>query len=460
MKSSRSIPTAAGTVPFLGHGVKLIRGPLTFLSSLPAQGDLVRIRLGPIPAVVACTPELVHQILFDDRTFDKGGPFFDRAGEVAGNGLATCGHADHRRLRRHVQPAFHRNRIRKYADAMAAHIAASVDCWQDGQVIDVATENSTLASTVVLDVLFSDALPAVTLRQMIGDLTTVVTGIYWQIVLPPAVRRLPIPANVRYHRAYIRLRRTLDALIAHRRTERVDRGDMLSALLRAETATSPQFMDDDGDYGTRGATVLSDRELSDQVITLFGAGAETTAATLTWALYLVARHPDTAQRLHAETAAVLNGAPAQFDHLPQLDVARRIITETLRLYPPGWLLSRSVTSDTELAEYTIPAGTVVMYSPYLLHHRSDLYRDPERFDPDRWISQPAAGSRSKSLIPFGAGPRKCIGDQFAVTEATLALATIASRCDLHLTSSDPVRIRLGGSLRPHRLPMRVARKPT
>jgi cytochrome P450 len=429
-----------GTLPLVGHVMPLLRDPLGFVRSLPAYGDLVEVRLGPVKTIIVCTPELTRQVLRDDRTFDKGGPVFGRFREIAGNGLVSCPHADHRRQRRLLQPAFRPARLPGYATVMAAQIAEGIGSWPDGQVIDVTAEMQMVAGRTGVATMFAGALPAATLAHLVDDLNVVLAGIYGRVLRPSPLDRLPTPGNRRYDRVRARLRRTLGELIATYRAGGIDHGDLLSIVLATRD--------------TAGAG-LSESEVVDQLVTFFIGGTESTAVTLAWALYLVGRHREVEERLHREVDKVLAGAAATFDDLPGLDLTRRIITETLRLYPPAWMLTRIATKDAELGGHLIPAGTAVAFSPYLIHHRADLYADAERFDPDRWDDRGTAAPPHDAFIPFGAGARRCIGEAFGMTEATVALATIAARWRLEPLADREVRPALGFAMIPKDLRMRV-----
>jgi pentalenene oxygenase len=435
------IPRAPGGLPLVGHGARLLRDPLGFLSSLPGHGDLVRVRIGPSRVIVICDPGLARKVLLNDRAFDKGGPLVSRAREVAGNGLLTCPHQEHRRQRRLIQPAFHRDRMPGYANAMSARLTETIAGWTKGQIIDVPTAMYTLAATITVEAMFSSDLPPAAIRSAIDDLTTIVRGMLPRMLMPVLADRLPTPGNLGYRKAGARLRRQLNDIIASRRADGADHGDMLSAVLAACD------LDDEGGGPT-------DAEVSDQVLTIFGAGTETTAATMAWALHLLALHPDVERQVHDEVDATLAGAPAGPEHLPRLSMTGNVVTEALRLYPPIWIATRTLTSGTNFGGHRFPPGTVFAYSPYLLHHRADLYPDPERFDPARWDARRPPPSRD-AYIPFGAGARKCIGDQFGIMEATLALATIASRWRLEPLPGPAIRPAIGITLSPRRLKMRV-----
>lgn len=443
MKTIPSISRAPGALPFIGHAAALMHDPLRFLMSLPAHGDLVMIRLGTEDTVMLCDPELTRRVLLDDRTFDKGGQQFIRARHILGGGLVTSAHDHHRRQRRLIQPAFTPARLPAYTRTMTAQVSETIAQWRDGDVIDVTNQAMELTMRTALETLFSGALPAKSLVRTLDDLAVFFAGFLRQTALPTWLIRLPTPANVRFQRTHIRLRETLAAVIATRRTDGADHGDLLSGLPPAR------------DHDDQEQPGLTEAELQDQAFNFLLAGAETIAVTLAWALYLLARHPDVEERLHAEVDTVLAGAPARFEDLPDLPFTRNVVTETLRLYPPGWLLTRIVTDDTELGGHRLPAGQAVAYSPYLIHHRGDLYDQADHFDPDRWSSPHRTPPPRHAFIPFGAGPRKCIGDQFGTTEAVIALATIAARWRLRPLTNTPVRPAAAISLKPRELRMRL-----
>ncbi|MFI6876217.1 cytochrome P450 [Streptomyces sp. NPDC050400] len=442
---TRTTAQAPGALPLLGHALPLLRDPLSFLNRLPALDDVVQIQVGPQRAYVVCTADLTREVLVDDRTFDKGGLLFDRARESVGDGLGTCPHSRHRRQRRLVQPAFHVSRMPGYAEMMTARITAFADGLHSGQVIDVVPELTALTTRITAEAIFTDALPAEAMGHLVEDLFTIFEGIYRRSVVPAVLNRVPTPANRRYDRARTRLRRTLDQAIQHRRTVPSPQADILSMLLDVRGTTAD---------GT--ADRLTDEEISDQIITIFAAGADTTAGLLAWALHLIAQHPKTAYELHTEVDTVLAGRPAAYEHLPALEHTRRILTETLRLRPSGWLLTRTTSRDASLAGHVIPRGSTVIVSPYLVHHLPEHHPEPDSFDPNRWAPT-GTGSLSprNASLPFSAGARKCIGDTFALTEATLALATLTAAWRFEPVPGTTVRPACGLTLSLKGLRMRV-----
>jgi cytochrome P450 len=446
-----AIPAAPRAWPLLGHVVPLLTAPLAFASSLPSVGDLVQIRLGPVKAVVVCDPELTRQVLTHDQVFDKGGPIYDRVRELAGDGLGTCPHSRHRRQRRLTQPAFHHTRLPAYARTMTAQIDTVTGGWRDGQDLDVLAEMQALTARVMLATMFSTSLTAEVLQQSVSDMATFVNGVSRRTVMPAWLRSLPTPGNRRYQQAIVRLRNTIASIIAGRQSRPFDGEDLLSALLAARDTDALSVP---GISGAPGAGRLSRGEVYDQVMSFFLAGSETLATALAWALHLLACHPAILDRLHAEIDTVLAGRTPSWEDLPRLKLTSRIIAETLRLYPSGGLFSRTVTTDTRLGAHSLPAGTPVLVSPYLIHRRPDVYPDPGVFDPDRW---PAAGEgRTRgTYLPFGAGARVCIGERFALTEAVLALAAIAARWQLDPVPGSKVRVPAIVVLRPSGLRMRV-----
>ena len=418
--------TAPGGWPLLGHLPRLARDPLGFVSGLSRYGDVVDIRLGPSRTTVVCHPELVDRMLRDERTFDKGGPLFDRGREVAGNGLVTCPRSEHRRLRRLMQPAFQRSRFPGYAELMTEQITDELAGWTDGRILEVDRAMSRLTNRILTSCLFSSVDSEAETGTLIDSMDELMSLLMGRMLTPTALDWLPLPGKRRFDRAHQRIRAFCEQVIAERQRSQDDHGDLLSALLAAH--------DEDG-------SVLSRDELIDQLITLYGAGVDTSAAALTWILHRLATEPEVERRLHAEVDAVLAGRAATYQDVEQLTYTRQVIDEGLRRYSVIWFMTRIATVDTELGGHPIPAGRTVAYSPYLVHQRADVYPEPDRFDPDRWAGQrdcPVGGG----YVPFGAGARKCIGDHFAQLETVLALATIATNWRLTALPGHSMRPRV------------------
>ncbi|WP_238815895.1 cytochrome P450 [Nocardia brasiliensis] len=434
-----TIPAVPVGLPLIGHLTELRRlGP--FLASLPAHGSLVRLRFGVSSVVVVCDPALTEQLLRDDRTFDKGGPLYEQGRALLGGGLALCPYEQHRRLRRLVQPAFHRQRIPGYMAAKTDIVASVIGGWHDGQTIDVAAEMRTIIAKGFLAAVFPAGMHSATKDRILADLDTVLGGLLRRMILPPWLDRLALPWHRRDARATARLHEVIYAAIDARRGSTTDHADLLTALLNARDPASnkPQ---------------LSDRQIVETILGLLLGGMDTTAAALSWTWFTLAEHPDIRRRVHAEIDGVLQGRHATYADLPRLELTARVVTEVLRIWPPSWLVTRVATMDTQLGEYSIPAGTNLVYSPYIIHHRADQYADPDLFDPDRWL--PGHAIPRYAFLPFGAGGRKCIGETLATPDTILTLATIATRWRLERISDCRVRPKVGAFSGPRRLKMRV-----
>ncbi|MER7973878.1 cytochrome P450, partial [Streptomyces sp. NPDC096080] len=439
-----SVPLAPRGWPLLGHALPLLRDPLAFIMSLSGYREMVRVRLGPSSAVMICDPDLTRQVFLNDRTFDKGGPIYDRIREVIGDGLSTCAYPLHRRQRRLCQPSFHPARLAGYGAVFARAAEAKSASWRDGDVIDVTQEMMTLTTRATMETMFSGALPAETMRRSLADTAVIVSAFFRRMMTPALLRKLPTPQKRRYDRARERLAATIAEIIAERRADPTDHADLLSTLVAA--------VDEESEHGRQQ---LTDAELADEALTFFLGGMETTAITLAWALHLLATDPDVQHRLKAETDRVLAGGKLDPGHLPSLGLASRVVTETLRLYPPAWMMTRVVREDAELGGVRFKGGSTLVLSPYLLHRRPDLYPEPDRFDPDRWLG---AQPDRATYIPFGAGARKCIGDQFALTEAILALTAIVDRWDLSPVGDQPFKPKVETSLSSRGLRLRLTER--
>ena len=416
-----TIPKAPGSLPFLGHSAALMADPLRFLRSVANAGPLQRVHLGPFKAIAVCDPELARQVFRNDRLFDKGGRIFDLIKEVTGyRSMVVMDRDHHRQRRRIVQPAFHPARFPEYAEVMLDQIDTVMDSWSDGERIDLYEQMKLVTARVGLLTMFSYMQPEWIISRTLHDSITVMNGVFRRIISPPALNRLPTRGNLRYRRANARLRVVVDRIIDEYREHGVNRGDLLSALLNAEDAPS--------EAGT--STKIGNTDVHDEVTVFFLAAMDTTAASVAWALTELMHSPEIYQRVRAEMETVLGGRRVSMADLPRLTYTAQVVRETLRLHPAVWLLTRNVTADTTLDGHQVRAGSEILVSPYLLHQREEAFPDAQRFDPDRW-AQPGPGKQTQDAhVPFGVGPRKCIGETFAMTEIFLALARIVPTWEL------------------------------
>lgn len=396
-------------------------------------GDVAAFRLGPYRIVQVNHPDLVEQVaVTQNRIFIKH--FALRQTRLTlGNGLLTSEGDFWRRQRKLAQPAFHRERIAGYADVMVRFTERMLASWADGQTRDAQDDMMRLTLEIVAKTLFDadisgDAAEAsAAMETLMRCFTARINAL---VKLP---EWFPSPVNLRLRRAVGRLERLLFDVIAARRASGETHNDLLSMLLQAR--------DDDGSR-------MTDRQLRDEAMTLFMAGHETTANTLAWVFYLLALNPDAESRLHAELDQVLAGRAPGLDDLPRLPYTEHVVTETLRIFPTVWLIGREATEPCRLGGYDVPRGTTVYMPQWVIHRDPRWYDDPLAFRPERWADGLAKRLPRYAYFPFGGGPRVCIGNTFAMMEATLLLATIARRFRLALAPDASVRPLPTMTLRP------------
>ena len=406
----------------------LTRRPLEFLPSLQKNfGDVAAFHIGRQPIILLSHPDQIRDVLVTNaRQFHKGRGL-ERAQLILGQGLLTSEGDFHLRQRRLAQPAFHRARITAYGDTMAAYAERHARRWVDGQVLDVSREMAAYTLAVVGKTLFDADIEGE--AQEIGQALAAAIAAFNITVLPMGelLLKLPFPAARRFKRGRIRLDATIYRMIAERRSAGDDRGDLFSMLLLAH--------DTEGD-----GSGMSDRQLRDETMTLLLAGHETTANLLTWAFYLLSQNPDAEARLHDELDA-LGDAPLGADDMQRLPYARAVVAETMRLYPPAWIVGRRALSEYAIGEARIPARAIVLMSQWIVHRDPRWWPDAESFQPERWLAGGSAHDPSRprfSYFPFGAGTRVCIGEQFAWMEGTLGLAAFARRWRLRLAAGHRV----------------------
>ncbi|MEU5161912.1 cytochrome P450 [Streptomyces sp. NPDC020875] len=404
---------APGGLPVLGNALQLFRQPLDFLPGLRHEGDLVQLRIGPATAYLACTHDVVQEVLHNPRTFDKGGEFIDTMKLLLGDGVGTCPAASHRRQRRFIQPAFQRDRLTRYGRVMEDEAAALARTWRPGGLVDAGTEMSRLTTRVTARMMFSADIAADAVAEVQRSFPIVWKGVYRRMIIPfPLLHALPTVANIRFGQALRRLDDVIARMLAAYRADSTERDDILTVLLNARDE--------------RTGLGLTDAEIRDELMTVLAAGVETPASGLTWALHLLAENPDVESRLLREVDLVLAGRPARLEDLPALPYTQRVVAEALRLYPPVWFITRRAVTDTRLAGHPVPAGSSILFSPYALHRDPAVFADPERFDPDRWLPENACRLPRNANVTFGGGSRKCLGDVLANHEVTLALASITA----------------------------------
>jgi cytochrome P450 len=392
----------------------------TYLLRVAARfGDVVRLRIPSGVGYLVSHPDAIkHVLVTRSRDFIKSRGL-ERVKRLLGEGLLTSEGELHVRQRRLAQPAFHRDRIADYGAVMTAYAARYSERWHSPGEFDAAREMTRLTLAIAGKTLF-DADVETDAEDVWQALTEL------QSLLPASLAPfselfdwMPLPANVRFWHARARLDAIIYRIIdEHRRSG--DRGDLLSMLLAAR------------DGGADGAG-MSIEQIRDECMTLLLAGHETTANALTWTWYLLSRHPDVERRLHEELDGVLRGRSPTVGDLDGLPYAHMVVQESLRLYPPAWLLGRRALQPFSIGGFSLPARAILLISPFVVHRDSRWYDDPSNFDPERFGPIERAKRPKYAYVPFGAGPRVCIGESFAWMETVLVLATIAQRWHLRVS---------------------------
>ena len=402
------------------------RDPLGQLQKIAREyGDVVYLRLGRENVFLINDPDLIREVLVTHHQNFTKGRGLERIKKFLGEGLLTSEGEPHLRQRRLMQAAFHHRRIAAFAEIMTAHASRTSDGWHDGAQIDLAGEMMRLTLGIVGQTLFG-ANVAAEATAVESALSTMMKS-FPLMMLPFAdfIEKLPLPAVRRMKAAHAELDAIIYRLIDGRRRSGEDTGDLLSMLIAAQD-------EEDGGAG------MTDQQVCDEAMTIFLAGHETTANALNWTWYLLAGHPAVEARLHEELDQVLQGRLPTMADLPALRFTENIVRESMRLYPPAWMVGRRAVADFPMGGYTVPARSIVLMSQYVMHRDVRYFPEPDQFDPGRWTPEFKAALPRYAYFPFGGGPRQCIGEGFAWMEAVLLLATLAQQWKLRLVPGHPV----------------------
>ncbi|MEU0374006.1 cytochrome P450 [Streptomyces sp. NPDC006283] len=433
------IPRAKGRVPGLGHVPRLLRDPLGVLRALHAEGPVLRLDIGTMPMVVVTSAGTVNEVMVKHGKSFRKGRLFERVRPLVGNGLANSDGQEHLHNRRLIQPMFYKERIAGYAEVMSERAQALADSWSAGQRIDVDQVMGTHAIETLAATLFSADIGRPAVEAVLEDLPVILKNMLRRALAPQFTDNWPIWHA--FDTSAARMRSVIDDVIAATRASAPqERTDLLSLLLAAR---------DDAGVG------LTDLEVRDELTTMLFAGTETTASVLSWALHHLAARPDVEQEVLEEIEKAVGDRPVTFADIPQLPGITRVLDEVIRMHGVVILMRRTIEPVT-LGGYHLPAETEVLISPYALHRNPDLYAEPDRFDPDRWLPEHVARRPREHVVPFGAGNRKCIGDRFAWMEAAITLATILPRWKLRpVPGSKPPKESTAAMAHPTRMPMVV-----
>lgn len=411
----------------------LRRDMLGFLQETArTHGDMSFFSIGPIPCVLINDPETIARVLTKDHGHMRKSWDTRELSAALGQGLLTSEGEPWKRQRRLIQPAFHNERIRGYGAVMVDRADAMLDRWRNGATLDLHGEMARVTLDIAARTLFGTNVERD--AETVGEALAVIMETFTRAITGwiPIPMHWPTPGNLRMRRAV----RRIDAVIYRMADERRASGrrddDLLSWLLEAR--------DEQGKVGAQ--------QFRDELITLLLAGHETTALALSWALMLLARHPEAEQKLLDELHGALGDRKPAAGDESRLQYTRQVVEESMRLYPPAWGIGREAAEPMELEGYTLAKGTQIFLSPWVTQRDPRWFPDPETFDPDRWTPERKKELPRYAYFPFGGGPRVCIGMHFATLEATLVLASIMQRFRIELDAEHPIELQPAITLRP------------
>jgi cytochrome P450 len=441
-----SIPEVPG-LPIVGNLLEMRRDRVGFmLAGASKWPELVQMRMGlmPYPMVMVSDPGLTGEVLVEKADAFHKAPGLSLFGKpLLGKGLLTSEEDLHRRQRRMMAPSFVQKRIAAFADVMTERGEHAIARMRDRATIDFSEATMRVTLEIVGKTLFDAEVgdQAGEIDEALTDCLEYIIGSVQSVVpMPPF---LPTPRNRRYLRAVARLDETIFRIIRERRASGEDKGDLLSMLLAARDEEDPTHR-------------MDDKQIRDELMTIFLAGHETTANALAWTFYLLAQHPHVRSRLHDEVDRVLSGRLPTLADLPKLPYTLQVFKESMRLYPPAYMLGRQALRDIEIGRYTIKKNAIVMVNIIGMHRSARLFAEPERFNPERFTPENEKKLPRHAYMPFGGGSRICIGNHFALMEGHLLVATFARKIVLDLEPGVRVAPEPLVTLRPRGgMPMRV-----
>ncbi len=432
---SRTFPGPRGKI-LSGSLFDAWRDPLgLFLRGTREHGDLVCFRFAWLKYYLLADAAAAHHVLVENAKSYHKSPNYQGLKVMLGQGLLTSEGELWRRQRKLAQPAFHRESLKSFADSMVESTEHMLERWppQAGGVFDLHAEMMRLTFRIVGKTLLGADLEAD--AKDFGEALNV--GLKWANEYVESVVRLPpwvpTPNNLRFRKAQRVIESVVRRVVEERRKQAEPKRDLLGMLMAAQDETSGEGM--------------SDRQLMDELLTITLAGHETTANALSFAFYLMASHPDVASRAREEARAVLGDRAPALGDLPAMPYIKAVIEETMRLYPPAWVVERFSLEQDEVGSYTIPKGSIVAVSPYALHRNPRYFPEPERFDPTRFL-EPDPARPKLAYMPFGGGPRFCIGNAFAMMEMQLIVPMVLARFELALEPGFELELDPSVTLRP------------
>jgi cytochrome P450 len=444
MMHNKTVPQVKGDF-LLGNLRQMAANPLqAFYDWHQDYGDLVSFRLATRQFYLFSHPKLVEQALIRQSDIFKKIYNPEKPTGIAlilGQGLVTSQGDLWQRQRQLMQPVFQRSNVTTLLPLMVTAGNNMLNRWRqlgEGAHLNLSNEMTRLTLEVITQTMFSTSVLD-KIEHISPSLDTLLRYAIKSIVNPLTLPLyVPTPANQKFKRALRTIDDVIYGIIDQRRAAPSEQNDLLDMLLKARDDSSGEKM--------------TDKQIRDEVITIFSAGHETTANLLSWTLYLLARHPDILAKVRQELDGLPQGRIPSAEDLQQLAYTRAVLSESMRLRPPAGFLLRKVNKDTEVDGYLLKAGRSAIFSIYNLHHHADFWQQPEQFDPDRFLLP----QKKYSFIPFGTGERICIGSHFALMESQLLLSMVVQHCDLQLLDPDEVEIEMAVTLRPKGgIPVRV-----
>ncbi|MEM9553212.1 MAG: cytochrome P450 [Acidobacteriota bacterium] len=454
--AARSIPVLDSTpmpsarrLPLLGSLPFVLRDPLGFLSSTRHRGNVVELDLGVGRIVLLHHADAARHVLRDQvRNYGKGGAMFRSFRKLLGDGLVTSQGELWRRQRQMIQPQFHRRRLESTAGLMLDAIDEGLADWRrrlgsrdEGDSLDLRVELPRLTMKVIVRTMFGSGVEPTEADRVTEALEYVQDAMLRGVLTDGLPAWLPVPGRRRFRDAVATIDELVFRVIERRRgassggVDSADaRGDFVSLLLDAVDTETGRGMDD--------------RQLRDEAVTMFSAGYETTATALAWTFALLSRHRRELDLLRKEVDEVLGDRRPTFADLPSVARARRVVQESLRLYPPAWWIERKTAADDSVQGHHVAAGSSVVVLVHSIHRHPDLWQDPERFDSDRFLPAQTAGRHPLAWLPFGSGPRQCIGREFSLMESQLAVIRVLQSFDLECVDEPMPPVHVGATLKP------------
>lgn len=418
----------------VGHLQELGQDPLGFLTRCRDYGDIVPLQLGLTPACLVTNPEYIEEVLKNRNDFIKSRGLRSLK-TLLGEGLLSAEGESWFWQRRLAQPVFHQKRINGYSQIMVDYTNRMLQTWRDGETHDIHADMMQLTLEIVMKCIFSAEVDA-------GEAKVVANALDVAMHWFESKRKqnflvwewFPRPENISYRQAIAQMDEAIYKLIQERRNSKEKSNDLLAMLMEAKDEQTGQQMDN--------------KLLRDEVATLMLAGHETTANTLSWTWMLLSQNPQVREKLQSELHQVLQGKLPTLEDLGKLVYTQQVIKESMRLYPPVSLLGREAAVDTKIGDYEIPQGTSIMISQWVMHRHPKYFENPEAFQPERWTEELEKQLPKGVYIPFGDGPRICIGKGFAQMEAALLLAIIAQSFQINLVPGYPIVPQPSITLRP------------